>query len=59
MKESKSVAVFIANQGGWYDKYEADAGGAKAHGGADLSDIEVGEGCTVAIVEDAKYLGLG
>ena len=57
VKESKSVVVFIANQSSWYGKHEADAGGAATYGGADLSDIEVGGGCTVAIVKEAKYLG--
>ena len=57
VKESKSVVVFIANQACEYDRYCSEEGGAATYGGADLSDIEAGGGCTVAIVNEAKYLG--
>jgi hypothetical protein len=32
----------------------SEEGGAAAYGGADLSDIEAGGGCTVAIVNEAR-----
>ena len=57
VKESKSVVVFIANQACEYERYCSEEGGAATYGGADLSDIEAGGGCTVAIVNEAKYLG--
>ena len=56
-KESKSVVLFVANQASEYDRHSAEEGGAATFGGADLSDIAVGGGSTVAVVKQAKYLG--
>ena len=51
VKASKSVVVFIAKKASEYTK------GDLTFGGTDVSDIDVGKGCTVGVVKQAKYLG--
>jgi len=51
VKASKSVVVFIAKKASEYAK------GDLTFGGTDVSDIDVGKGCTVGVVKQAKYLG--